>query len=257
MKISIVFTYPVLGEPYDSYALRFVNSYVENPPGMDHETIVVTNGGRQNEKMCNIIECFGDFKNLRWFYHDNSGKDIGGYRHVARESNSDLLVYFGVSTTFSRPNWLVRVAESFEKYGDTLYGTMAGGSVLSQRVYPHIRTTGFWTTPALMNKYPWPVVTNNDRYEFEHRKNCFTMWCFRHKIFPRIVTWDAEYKMKDWEHIPDGFHRSDQSGLLFKDRLAEEPYYTEKRTHTSKPKHEANSDILSLPVLSRAAAAIS
>ena len=103
---------------------------------------------------------------------------------------------------------------------------MVNSGDMKVRVFPHVRTTGFWLSPALLNRYPMKVSTDADRYAFEHGKNCLTMWAVNNKLKPKLVTWDNEYDIKSWANAPESFHRGRQLGLLFKDRLAEPPFYS-------------------------------
>jgi hypothetical protein len=231
MKITLVYNFPAFGQHHDSCALRFVRTYAAFPPGIEHEVVVISNGGPVTSIMRDIIEKEGHFPNLRWFERSNEGKDLGGFQEVSEKVPADWFVFFGGSIFFWKAGWLKRIAESIEACGETLYGTMAGGSNLSQAVYPHIRTTGFWTTPKIMNAYPHKAKCDNDRYEMEHRENCLTMWAEKNGFIPKVVTWDAIYDIPQWVSIKDGFHISDQSGLLFKDRLCESPWHEEIRSH--------------------------
>lgn len=234
MKISIVYNYPVFGGDHDDYALRFALTYNAFPPGFKHDTVVICNGGKVTQTIKNHMECLGTFPGIRYFEHlSNSGKDIGGYQAVTRHVDGDWFVFFGGSAFFWKEGWLKAVADSVGKFGDTLYGTMVGKHSVVSKILPHMRSTCFWTTRDIMNRYPIKAVDNESRFEFEYRTNSITRWAVKSGFRPKIVTWNSIYDMKEWDSIPDGFQKSDQSGLLFKERLACEPYYTEKRNHTA------------------------
>lgn len=268
MKVSIVYVYaPVAGAKYEFYACRFLDSYYHNPPGADHETIVMLNGSHETSE----LNCmFGPLPNLRFIQHDNSGYDIGAFQHASRDCNSEMIVFFGSSTYFYRPGWLLRMRQAFTKYGNAQYGAMGNRGNLAVRVWPHIRTTAFWMSPQLMNAYPKIVRRKEERHPFEHGPECFTSWAKSKGVKSWVITWERDLTWQDWDSDPNGFHRGNQSNLLAGDHISERPYYPNNKCRNpvppieycepwqsdncwnclSKP-HEANSRVLPLPVLSK------
>lgn len=221
MKIVLVYIYPsTLNGQSDDYVCRFLNSYAENKTSVDHESIVVLNGGKPNSYLTCMFSCL---QNMRFFEHDDSGWDIGAYQHVAAEVPADLMVFIGTTTWIKGPGWLERIAGSFKKHGDNLYGVM--GNQGMGPVHPHIRTTGFWMSPSLLNSYHTRVVRHDQRYPFEHGQKCLTrhVWDLKKKVF--VVTWYGEYEYPNWDSIPNGFHRGNQSALLMGDRISDPPFY--------------------------------
>lgn len=223
MKLAIVYIMPLCaGERYFDYALRFLASYHANPPGLDHETVIVLNGGQCNSE----ITClFSTLPNVRFIEHDNSGYDIGGFQCAARSVPCGLMLFLGVSTYFKGSGWLARVLDSYAKHGPALYGVMGNRGDKNANVYPHIRTTGFWLPPQLMNAYPLRVTSNAQRYQFEHGENCLAEWIRKAGMKRLVVTWDAEYEWIQWDLIPNGFHQGNQSAMLMGDHISEPPFY--------------------------------
>lgn len=221
MKICIVYIYPsTLNGASDDYVARFLNSYTNNPTNIDHESIVVLNGGKPNSE----LRCmFSPLRNMRFFEHDDSGWDNGAYQHVAREVDCDMMVFLGTSIWIKGPGWLERMVSAFVKHGDHLYGVM--GNQGMGHVHPHIRTTGFWMRPGLLNAYPMIVTQLSQRYPFEHGPNCLTrfVWNQGRKAF--VVTWTGEYEYPNWDSIPNGYHRGNQSALLMGDRVSDPPFH--------------------------------
>jgi len=76
-----------------------------------------------------------------------------------------------------------------------------------------------------MNRYPLKVTQPHHRYAFEHGQGCLSQWAGQQGYPSWVVTWDMEYPEQSWDLIENGFHRGDQSNLIFKDRLCEPPYY--------------------------------
>jgi len=223
MNIEVVYCFPVLlNGQYRDYAERFVVSYLENPPAVDHQTTIVCNGAAPNSDTKGL---FSILPNVKFLCHDNSGFDIGAYIAAARQSTADLMVCFGSSTYLRGPGWLLRMASAFKKHGMAQYGVMGNQGDAKVNCRPHIRTTAFWFPPVLLKKYPTPIISNDDRHRFEHGQGCFSDYVQSQGLKNWIVTWDGEYLWPNWDSIPDGFHRGTQAALLAGDRISEPPYY--------------------------------
>jgi len=222
MRVACVYIFPLDGAgQHGERAMRFLETYHQHPPGLDHETIIVCNGGQAGAETEFL---FGSLPNLKLLRrNDGVGQDIGGYQDAAQGSNSDLMVFFGGNTYFRRAGWMNRVVNSWMSKGDTLFGYTANRG--AGAVQPHIRTTGFWMSTKLFNQYPHKVTRNDQRYPFEHGRDCLTTWIKRLGKIPWLVSWDGEYKWENWDVVPNGWHKGDQSNLLFGDRLTEPPYH--------------------------------
>lgn len=219
MKVNIVYIYPANdGEQHTEFALRFICSYHESPPGAAHNTIVVLNGAKQN----NVCRCmFSTLPNLTFLEHDDSGWDIGGYQKAAALYPCDFMVFFGGTSYLNGPGWLRRMMDAYVQHGDAIYGTMGNRGDLSVKVHPHIRTTGFWLPPKFMNAYPKRITRKEERYEFEHGKNNLTAWMQRQGKQAWVITWTKHSLWKDWDDLRGGF-LGDQTDLLVKDRLCDQ-----------------------------------
>jgi hypothetical protein len=231
MRIAIVYVYAPNstatpgGHASEFYSERFIESYHENPPGAEHDTVIVLNGTHATSEIACL---FSSFPNCYFLEHDNSGYDIGAFQFAARTFPCDLMVFFGASTFYQREGWLVRMAEVYQKHGTAQYGSMGSGAEPAYNVWPHIRTTAFWVPPHLMNEYPNRVIAATDRHPFEHGKNCFTEWLRKNGLASWEVTWNRELLVDAWGSDPNGFHRGNQSSLLAGDRMCEAPYYSVK-----------------------------
>lgn len=220
MTITVVYCFPV-SHLYFENACRFVVTYILNPPGIDHRLVVVSNGGPPNLEMRALMDAIDH--PVEWYEHNNSGYDIGAYQAVAHVVPCDMMVFFGSSAYLRGPGWLKRMAEAFERHGPAnLYGSM--GNDGNGNVFPHIRTTGFWTAPLMMNMYPHRVTRPEQRYPAEHGPECLTQWFKNQGHRQLIVTWDNEWDWP-WDRIPNGYHQGDQSALLTGDRVSAPPYH--------------------------------
>lgn len=222
MRVAITYIFPLNGQgQHGVKAMRFLDTYHKHPPGLDHDTIIVCNGG---EASAETHFMFSSLPNLMMMEHDDKqGQDIGGYQYAALHYPCDLMVFLGGNSYLRREGWLKRILESFQKHGDTLYGATAHRGV--GNIHPHIRTTGFWMSPALLNQYPMRVTRNDQRYPFEHGPNCLTTWVTALGKTPLLVSWDGEYEWKNWDNVPNGYHKGDQSNVLIGDRLTMPPYH--------------------------------
>lgn len=231
MKIATVYVYPAkMGPMYECYAMRFIKCYLNFPPMLEHESIVMVNGARQSAELACL---FSPLPNLRFIEHDNSGYDIGAFQHAARVVSCDMMVFFGASTYFQRAGWLRRMADAFQSHGNAQYGAMGNRGNLGVAVWPHIRTTAFWMDPKLMCGYPKTVVRPEQRHPFEHGPECFTNWVGSVGLKSWVVTWTRELLWEEWDSDPNGFSRGNQSSILAGDHLCERPYYPTDRCRTS------------------------
>jgi len=223
MKPAIVYVYPNFANAHwIDLAVRFLKTYHEFPPGMDHDTVIVCNGSSADEE---TIFLFGSLPHVTFLHHDNSGFDIGAYQLASRTFPSELMVFFGASTYYKREGWLKRMVQAYEKHGLALYGAMGNRGVVPLGVHPHIRTTAFWIPPSLFNLYPHQITKAEQRYGFEHGPHCLTGWVTKQRLKAWVVGWSGEYEWAHWDSIPNGFHRGDQSDILAGDRNSSPPFW--------------------------------
>lgn len=223
MKPVIVYVYAAsAGDKYLMYAMRFLESYHSNPPGLDHDTVIMINGQKANSELTCM---FSSMPNCAFLEHDNSGYDIGAFQMAARTVPCEMMVFFGASTFFNRKGWLERMVWASNSYGNAQYGAMGNRGDLKVRVWPHIRTTAFWMRPELMNSYPARITSPNQRHPFEHGEQCFTSWLTRQGTKSLVVNWNNVLEWENWDDDENGFQRGDQSSLLAGDHICERPYY--------------------------------
>jgi hypothetical protein len=210
------------GRYQDFFPERFVESYHQFPPNIEHESIVVCNGAKADS----TTRClFSPFKNVRLIPYNNAGYDIGGFQFAAQNVGCDMMVFFGGSAFFKRAGWLFRMAEAFHLHGPALYGATANRGNLSVKVWPHIRTTAFWCPPGWMNEYPKRVTRADQRFPFEHGPDNFTEWVRKRKGSKAwLVSWDGEYQWERWDTVRGGYTHCPQTNVLAYDRMCEPPY---------------------------------
>lgn len=224
MNIEVVYVCPLYSGPqYTAQAWRFINSYLLNPPGIEHNTTLVCNGCPATDDVMQLFKTM--LPNCKLFEHDNSGFDIGAFQHVARSVPADMMVFFGSTAYVKGAGWLVRMAQAFLTKPECQFGSMGNRGNMAYNVYPHIRTTGFWMRPDTLNKYPTIVTNPGQRYPFEHGKDCLTEFLRKRAVKSYVATWHGIYESVYWNDDPNGFHRGDQSSMLSGDRLTEAPFF--------------------------------
>lgn len=223
-KVVAMYCYPVFGGKHDILAQRFVNSYVQHKAGYEHELWVVSNGGPPTPTMKGVFAKVTT--PVHWMEHDDTGLDIGAYRKAAATLPADLMVFFGGSAYLRGSPWLARMVQVWQRHGRALYGSTANQGNPGCGCYQHIRTTGFWMPPELLNSYPHPVTSEqSSRYAFEHGSASLTMWVNAQGLKCWMVTWEQEELWPHWDSLKNGYHNGDQSGLIVGDRLTEPEYY--------------------------------
>lgn len=178
---------------YAPLARRFVNSYMNHPPGQcDHELHVAINGGVSIGEWCRKL-----FSPLdpHFIHHNNYGKDIGAYQTAADLIECDLMVCLGAPVHFHKQGWLDRILQAYLENGPAVYSPWGFHQPL-----PHLRTTAFWLPPELMNSYP-RRVGDQERYEFEHGAQSITLWSQKQGFEPLQVTWRGVFPMSAWHPV--------------------------------------------------------
>lgn len=209
LKITVVYIAVTNGSMIDTYAPRFVKTYLDHPAEYPHRLLVVCNGGKLAPHRAAYfagVDC--DFLERE----NDPGYDISAYQEVAGrfliESSADFLVCFGESVFFHRAGWLKRWADARSEYGPGIFGAFS-----SHFVRAHLNTTCFGTDPRLLAKYP-QVRTNPERYAFEHGQNCYWKRLVAGKNQAALVTFDGVYFQGEWRRPNNIMHRGNQSNLL-------------------------------------------
>jgi len=220
MNPRIVYIFPPNDGPkHWDLATRFVETYNQFPPGCEHDCVIVLNGG----KVTFEIRClFSSLPKVHFLERDDSAWDIGGYQHASLNFASEMMVFFGGSTYFLRGGWLARMKQAFEANGEAIYGATVNRGDLGVKVYPHIRTTGFWLSSKLMNAYPWKITRMDQRYPFEHGPDSITAWVTRQGHRAWLVTWKHQFLGAQWDVPFQQLYRGQQEALLVGDRLTQQ-----------------------------------
>lgn len=188
-----------------SHLSHFVDSFIAHPPGFDHRLIVVCNGGNLPPK---IKPMLAPIPHEFYIRPNDGGWDISGYMDIANHFPSDLQVCFGESVYFHRKDWLKRLVECYQQFGEGMYGFFS--SFLAR---PHLNTTAFAVSPKFLWGYPVPK-TKGDRYNFEHGMASFWRMIAAAKGVTKLVTWDGCWEPQDWRKPADILWRGTQGNCL-------------------------------------------
>lgn len=218
-KITSVYVCPAesCGSVYFHYASRFVTSYHNFPPEMDHDIIIVSNGGKPSGQTRAL---FSSMKNIRIVENDNIGLDIGAFQKFAGLVDCDLMLCLGASIYFHRNGWLKRLVEAWREKGRGVYGTAC-----NYENSPHIRPSFIMFDPKLLQAYPYKIQGRKDCLAFENgrwnKKMNFTLWSEKLGFPNWMVTWDGIYGIREWDKPNNVFRKGDQLSMLALDHHAD------------------------------------
>lgn len=208
MKIVLAYIVVTRGPVAEDYASRFVTTYHEFPPGEEHDTLIIANGGPLSTSLTVL---FSDM-NARMFPRENDpGWDISAYLDAARGpcADYDMMLCCGESIYFHRKGWLTRFREVWEKFGPGMYGSLSSNLVRS-----HLNTTGFCCHPLILDLWKERVVDRASRYAFEHGQNAFWRRVQKRGMPVKLVTWDGVYDPRSWRCPPNIMWRGNQTNCL-------------------------------------------
>lgn len=205
MKIVVAYIVVSGGSITNDYVSRFVGTYLAHPPGIDHETVIVCQGGPLP------LETGLMFTPMRCSFmprENDPGWDVSAHQDVAKQIPCDMLVCLGESVYFHRDGWLRRLEYAWNKFGPGMYGIWS-----SNLVRPHMNTTGFAVDPKLLLGHSTPR-NRKERYEFEHGLRSFWRTANAFGRPTKLVTFDGIYDPMQWRQPKDILWRGDQSNCL-------------------------------------------
>ena len=192
----------------DDYCSRFAATYHEYPAGIQHELMVIAQGGPLPQSTSLL---FSDANAAMWPHPNDPGYDISAYIDAAKGpcATADIMVCLGETVYFHREGWLKRLVEAWAKHGPGMYGPFS-----SNNVRGHLQTTAFCCHPLMLKQYPVKVQNRADRMQFEHGENALWRRLNARGIPVRMVTWDGEWDHKAWRYPANIIYRGDQSNTL-------------------------------------------
>jgi hypothetical protein len=208
VKIVLAYIAVTNGPLTEDYCARFAATHHEFPPGAEHDTLIICQGG---PLPTSTTVLFSGMKASMWPHINDGGWDVSAYIDAARGpcAEYDMMLCCGESVYFHRAGWLKRFVEAWEKIGPGMHGPFSSNSVRA-----HLNTTAFCCHPLLLKQYPVKVSNRAERYAFEHGDQ--SLWRrIAHNGMPvRLVTWDGEYEPRAWRYPQNILWRGDQSNCL-------------------------------------------
>lgn len=208
MKIAVCYVAVTHGPKTYEFCNRFVRSYWAFPPGVDHDTVILCNGGPLPQ---GTAELFGGMRLIFYPRRNDGSHDLGAYRDVSSKLGDryDAMLYLGESVYFHREGWLRRLAEAWQKHGPGMYGIW-GSHVFNA----HLQTTGFLCAPKFVAEWSEPLSSKMERYVFEHGTRALWRRLHNRKVPVMLVTWDGEWAPRQWRKPANILWRGDQSNCL-------------------------------------------
>lgn len=208
MKIILCYICVTHGSNTDDYAARFVSTYKEYPPEVNHDILVICNGGPLKTSTAMI---FAGMNAMTFPRENDSGWDISAYISAANGhcKDYDIMLCCGESIYFHRSGWMKRFSDAWNRLGQGMYGSLS-----SNLVRPHLNTTGFCCSPRILRLYPKKITDRASRYEFEHGENSLWRMVVKLGMPVRLVTWDGVYEPRNWRNPPNILWRGNQSNCL-------------------------------------------
>lgn len=224
MRICICYIAVSHGPIVDDYCARFVTTYQEYPPGYEHDTIVICNGGPLRTSTTLL---FSGMDAMMFPRENDPGWDVSGYLAAARGpcSDYDMMLCLGESIYFFKPGWLKRLVDASLKYGPGFYGVFS-----SNAVSPHLQTSAFFCSPELLRQYPQIPKNRGERMEFEYGQRALWRRTVGQGKPVRLVTWDGEWEPRLWRVPRNILWRGTQDNLLMINNHAEGFFYADDKT---------------------------
>jgi hypothetical protein len=224
--VRIVLAYLVPIDAWHTYsrsAERFVQTYKQFPPQIEHELLVVCCNGPHAAGYGPATTLFKGLAS-RFATYDGGGWDIGAGQSIAHRVDADFLVCANAGVYFHRAGWLRRFAEARMEHGEGLYGASASyepSPFVQGRLNPHIRTSFYGCNPETFRQYPFKIDSREKSFKFEAGEWSFTQWFEQQGLPAYLVTWDGSYQKQDFRKPPNVFRKGDQSNTLVYDRYME------------------------------------
>lgn len=208
MKIIVCYICVTHGPVTEDFAARFVTTYHEYPPGIEHDTLIIANGG---PLPTHLTVLFSGMNAISFPRKNDGGWDISAYIEASKGPccGYDMMLCCGESIYFHRTGWLKRLSSAWMQNGPGMYGSLSSNLVRS-----HLNTTGFCCHPSFLSGYPMLVHDKSSRYAFEHGEQSFWRRLYRKGIPVRLVTWDGEYSPQSWRSPPNILWRGNQTNCL-------------------------------------------
>jgi hypothetical protein len=192
------------------YARRFVESWIQHPPGADFRLGVVC---AHKEPSDAVLEIFRPLWPAYWRY-DGEGADMGAAQFMARHAPESFIVAMTSRCYFHAGGWLERLTDTRKEFGPGLYGASGASREGGQN---HLCLRCYGLDASIWNQYPKNLSTRDLGVEFEAH-NGLVNFVREKGCQVRAVYWDSIDGPLTWHDPWDIFRKGTQRNLLVWDR---------------------------------------
>lgn len=219
MSLDVIYCFPGSGDNHLQYAWRFLNSMLQFPPMIQCNLVLLTDQSNYDE----ALEIFSVVPGVRAMVTPDHAKDLSRYEAYIKQCSSECVMMLCGSTYCRKPGWGLVAYRAFQNMGGSnLYG--ACGHTGAGPVRPHLRSTGFWGSPALLRRYPgWPKDVSG-RYGMEHGAGCLSDWVRSQGGQCWVINFGSQHTLDRANDDLQGYARGQQQNLLIGDRLTMPPF---------------------------------
>lgn len=217
--------YPEASPPeyYLPFSQRFIDTYRKFYPGAQHDLYIVCCGGGPNDSVTSLYR----HNAKEYITYTGAGSDIGAFQFAAQRVPADFVVCLSTPVYFWRDDWLKRLVDAREHFGDGLYGAFA-----SYQNSPHIRTSCWAFDPKTFAQYPDLIDTREKCCCAESHRTTkvhqISDWFAQTKPV-LCITWGSADAKPTWRSHPNIFRRGDQTNCLVFDQHCD--YYLASHYH--------------------------
>jgi hypothetical protein len=247
----------LMWEPYGiTHFNSFINSYLENAAGVEHQLWIIFNGINDrvpNEYMeilllhkidCNILTM-------------KSGQDIDAYRYAAEKIDVEFLLFLNTYSILLTGDWLKKYINAFHSSKTAIVGATASNQSHYSTVFkvhkknwekeksfqdnfkkyklfikaffywrllfksfpsPHLRTNAFMIQRKLfLELVPKSIQNKFEAFQFESGRNSLTVQCFKKGLEVLVVDKNGKtYPPEEWKQSST-YRINNQENLIVSD----------------------------------------
>lgn len=220
-EFHIAYCFPA-GDQFLTDAFSFLQTYLAFPAQVEHTLVLLTDPGYEQT----ALDMFSVAADVVAVATPDHAKDLSRYQAYSKQCQASCLMMLGGSSYARRPGWGLRALTAFRTLGpNAILG--ACGHTGAGPVHRHIRTTGWWTSPALLRQFPYWPTNIGGRYQMEHGQGTsLTAWADKMGYKSWAINFGSEYTLDRANDDPDGYggRNKTHANLLIGDRLTRPPY---------------------------------
>lgn len=237
-SIALVYLCRGIDESWEDKAQKFIYSYIQNRPGIEHNLYIIYKGFDSEKSLITAQRLFANIKSSSLYLSDH-GYDIAAYISASKKVNEKFIIFLNSHSRIICKDWLLKLYLNLIQPGIKLVGATA--SFESLDVYPgfpsfpnpHIRTNAF-----MINRIYFIALTNNivinnkmDAMLFESGKKSLTNMVLRDGDVRVVGKNGMGYPINFWP-VSKIFKESKQDNLMVSDNQTDSyivaPYFKKR-----------------------------